>query len=182
MRTVLAYLVGYGLSVVVGHWLVARLAEVTREPLKVTRLQMAAPLGVVERAGYTTALALGQPAFVGAWLVIKTLGVGTWNSAAPKERAPYQRSLVLTLVSLGWGVVGWRAIVWIEAGGPSWRQVFALVGASLATLALERWIVGWVLPGVGARAGLSAARTDARNSARAARDALRKWRVRRLDS
>jgi len=60
MRTVLAYLVGYGLSVVVGHWLVARLARVTREPLKVPRLRMAAPLRVVERVGYTSALVFGN--------------------------------------------------------------------------------------------------------------------------
>jgi hypothetical protein len=113
--------------------------------------------------------------------VIKTLGVGAWNSRKPDEREPYQRSLVLTLVSLAWGV-------WIEAAEPSWRQALVLAAAGLPTWALERWIANWVLPGVGARAGLTAAKTDARRAARTSirsprphRDRSRTSHVRRLD-
>jgi hypothetical protein len=88
---------------------------------------------------------------------------------------------VLTFVSLGWGVIGWRAIVWIETGGPTWRDALVLVAAGLATWALERWIAYWVLPGVDARAGLTAAKTDARSASQAARSATRKWRDDRRD-
>src|SRR5438067_1934305 len=75
-------------------------------------------IGVIERIGYTTALIYDTPGFIAVWLTIKMLGAAPWDHTNPTSRSRYQRNLVLTGVSLGYAVLGWRVVVWLRAEDP----------------------------------------------------------------
>src|SRR6478752_9267378 len=101
-----AYAVGYGLVGLFGAFATYLLWIEMAVPETMTGAgwKLLEPLppviGVAERVGYTAALLSGQGAFVGVWLAVKTLGVAPWQHERPEGRYPYQRNLVLTLVSL----------------------------------------------------------------------------------
>ncbi len=145
MRDLAAYSAGCGTSVLVGQWIVSRLGDATKTS-ETKPLPLAAPLGLIERAAYTTALLVGRPEFIGVWLVIKTLGVGQWNNVEPGERSPYQRSLTMSLMSLGWGVMGAALVTWIQAGGPTWGEGGILAAALVAACVFDLWIRWCVNP------------------------------------
>jgi hypothetical protein len=88
-------------------------------------------IGIAERVGHTAALATHQSAFIGVWLAIKTLGVAPWQHEKPEGRYAYQRNLVVTLVSLGWGAIGAQAIWWLRADPAQWLDTVVLIGVAV---------------------------------------------------
>lgn len=132
-----AYVVGYGVVGVLGHlttnrlWQVMAVSEAMAEPGWELLKPLPPVIGIAERVGYTAALVTNQVAFVGVWLAIKTLGVAPWRHGKPEQRYPYQRNLVVTLVSLGWGAVGAQVIRWTRTDTAHWTDAVVLVVVAL---------------------------------------------------
>jgi hypothetical protein len=95
-------------------------------------------IGIAERVGHTAALATHQSAFIGVWLAIKTLGVAPWQHEKPEGRYAYQRNLVVTLVSLGWGAIGAQAIWWLRADPAQWLDTVVLIGVAVLACGAAR--------------------------------------------
>jgi hypothetical protein len=137
-----AYVVGYGVVGILAHVATNRLWRVMAVPAAMPDpgwklLQPLPPvIGIAERVGYTAALLTGQGAFVGVWLAIKTLGVASWQHGNPEGRYPYQRNLVVTLVSLGWGAVGAQVIRWIRTDPAQWLDSTVLIAAAAVACAV----------------------------------------------
>jgi hypothetical protein len=136
-RHAIALIVGYAVSIVLGDLVTASVANAKRGQ----GLALARPLGVVERTAYTTALLYSQPAFIGVWLAMKTLGVAPWSADRKgyHHRLLYQRSLILSGVSLAWGVLGWRVIHWIDYHHPT-KAGAVIVALTLACAVLACWL------------------------------------------
>jgi hypothetical protein len=137
-RAYWSVILGLAISVVGGHVLTLLAAKAWEE----SNTWLAQPLGVVERAAYTVSLLYGEPTFIGVWLAIKTLGVAAWSTdqAGKQNRMLYQRSLILNAVSLGWGVLGWRVIVWGQSGHHYGEAVGVVLAAAVASGGLAAWI------------------------------------------
>lgn len=124
-----AYVVGYGVVGVLGHlttnrlWQVMAVSEAMAEPGWELLKPLPPVIGIAERVGYTAALVTNQVAFVGVWLAIKTLGVAPWRHGKPEQRYPYQRNLVVTLVSL--------VVVALVACGALWLYLDVVVPAAV---------------------------------------------------
>lgn len=152
-----AYVVGFGVVGALGAattyllWRTMDVAETMADPGWEMLKPLPPVIGVGERVGYTAALISGQGAFIGVWLAIKMLGVAPWQHENPQGRYPYQRNLVVTLVSLGWGAVGAQVIRWNRHEGRSWNDSTVLILVALA-VCLVLWIyLGIVVPAAAER-------------------------------
>ena len=147
-----AYVVGYGVAGVLGAaatyllWRVMEVPATMSEPGWELLKPLPPVIGVGERVGYTAALVSGQAAFIGVWLAIKMLGVAPWQHEKPQGRYPYQRNLVLTLVSLGWGAVGAQVIRWNRHPDRSWHDSSLLIGVAVVASALLLLYVWRMVP------------------------------------
>jgi hypothetical protein len=68
------------------------------------------PLGICERASYTTAILLGFPTWIGVWLAIKV--AAQWQRWHGEERAVYNVFLLGNILSVFFGLLG----AWIALG------------------------------------------------------------------
>jgi len=143
----LARLLGYGFSVVVGHFLVKGVVDRMRNaidagPKNGPRSGQSTVVGVVERALYTSAMEIGRHGFVGIWLALKVAAAWKqWDKEAPEAssgRATCQIFLVGSGLSVAYGAAGWKIIDWVQMW--NWQSAvgmpLALVLGSLALLGL----------------------------------------------
>jgi hypothetical protein len=97
-------------------------------------------MGVLERIAYTAALLSGLGAFVGFWLGVKMLGAAAWQHTEPGTRYPFQRNLVVSLASLGYGALGALVTTWTRNPDRAyWDRAGVVVGIVIvASFMLDR--------------------------------------------
>ncbi|MCX7598323.1 MAG: hypothetical protein N2512_05585 [Armatimonadetes bacterium] len=96
-------------------------------------------LGVLERALYTSAWLVGQPAFIVAWLAFKA--AGQWKRWGEDEggipgRVQYNIFLVCSGLSVAYGVLGGLMIDWCRDG-----NIYHAATAPVALLILNLYIL-----------------------------------------
>lgn len=97
VSTVLGALV---IWLVVENWLWQKCD--TKKDSNTARLSLI--LGILERISYTSAMLIGQPEWIGVWLVLKISSQwGVWKD----ERYKYNIFLIGNLLSVMFGVLGW---------------------------------------------------------------------------
>jgi hypothetical protein len=149
--------VGYGFSILVGHWLIRTLVmrlwsglgwkqNVDAEYL--FRLPVLPEMvGILERMLYTTAMLIGQPGFIGFWLALKV--AGGWKGWSEPVRTPdgkvimngrdlFSVFLIGSGFSIAYAVTGALLMEWWKNG-----QLVAAVGVPvllvLGTLGYIAW-------------------------------------------
>ena len=109
---------GYGFSVLVGHFLIRwTLSSLyVFDPQQPPDLIHAQLVGVVERVLYTTSWLLGHPEFIAVWLALKV--AGQWNRWSEDRdgipgRAFYNVFLIGSGLSILYGVTGALIVRWL---------------------------------------------------------------------
>ncbi len=122
-----SYIVGYGFSLIVGHWLVRANVDALWEGLGVLKNDRTpwhpAFLGLLERAMYTASVGAGQPGFIAVWLGLKA--VPQWKrwsedvEAGERKiqgRAVFNIFLIGNALSVLFAVLGAQSIEWLNDG------------------------------------------------------------------
>ena len=128
------WLIGYGVSVFVGHFLISRIREEAYKEIPHSeRFRWhAQAVGLIERALYTSSWVAAKPEFIGLWLAIKVAGqwkrwteeqedptVLRWGKQEQETvpaRAYYNVFLIGNALSITYGVLGGIIIEWSRRG------------------------------------------------------------------
>jgi len=108
IRDVLAYVVGYAFTVIIGqaviYPLMAFLLQKIGEQEQREFLWLAAGVGIVERVIYTTSVVLGQYELMAIWLVLKA--AVEWKSEEKRNLSSFYVYLIGNGMSIIFGYLG----------------------------------------------------------------------------
>ena len=146
-------IIGYGLSLIVGHVLVQINVDALWKglgvPTKHRKRWHPAFLGFLERAMYTYSFVLSQPAFIALWLGLKAVPQWKrWNDETTIEdvniegRAVFNVFLIGNALSVLFAIVGAESIKWLtdKHVAKTVNVCLLLVVSSLIFFALSRWV------------------------------------------
>lgn len=100
---------GLILWLVIEKWAWSYVRNVSEKGGKPERV-LTIPMGILERASYTTAILIGAQVWIGVWFIIKV--AAQWKRWQGEERITYNVFLIGNLLSLFFGITG----AWIACG------------------------------------------------------------------